>query len=92
MSDALKTSNITRMQLYKKNHGGMVGALIIGHDKTLEKTAELLGLASQHDVSTIYVVGATADIETFLKDSVSRFRFHFAADYDSALDLIFADQ
>ena len=42
MSDALKTSNITRMQLYKQNHGGMVGALIIGHDKTLEKTAELL--------------------------------------------------
>lgn len=92
MSDALKTSNITRMQLYKQNDGSMVGALIIGHDQTLEKTAELLGLASQHQVFTIYVAGATAEIETFLKGSVSRFNFHFAADYDTALDLIFANK
>ena len=89
MSDALKTSNITRMQLYKRSQG-MVGVLVIGHDKTLEKTAELLALAVQHEVATIYIAGATEEIEQFLKTSITRFNFHFAPDYDSALDLIFA--
>lgn len=89
MSDALKTSNITRMQLYKKDQGVMVGALVIGHDKTLEKTLELLGLATQHHVSTVYVASATDEIEQFLKGFVSRFTFIFVADYDAALDQIF---
>lgn len=90
MSDALKTSNITRMQLYKRSQG-MVGALVIGHDKTLEKTAELLALAAQHQVATIYVAGATQEIEQFLKATITRFNFHFAVDYEGALDLIFAE-
>lgn len=89
MSDALKNSNITRMQLYKKDHGMMVGMLIIGHDKTLEKTVELLGLALQHNVNHIYVAGATTEIEEMLKGLTSRFQFTFARDYDHALDLIF---
>ena len=89
MSDALKNSNITRMQLYKKDHGTMVGVLFIGHDKTVEKTVELLGLAMQHNVTQIYVAGATPEIETLLKGLTSRFSFYFATDYDHALDLIF---
>ena len=91
MSDALKNSNITRMQLYKQSQG-TVGALIIGHDQTLEKTIELLGLAQQHQVSKIYVAGATEEIQQFLTSKVTAFQFYFAADYDSALDLIFENQ
>lgn len=88
MSDILKNSILTRIELYDKDNGIRVGALVISKNKTLEKVNELLDLALAQDIKTIYVVNANSEIKEFLKDN-DLFSYIYANDYDHMLDLIF---
>ena len=89
MNDVLKNSILTRLELYDKDNGIRVGALVISKNKTIEKANELLDLALAHQLRTIYVVNVTDEIKKLCDDHSNVLSFIYANDYDHMLDLIF---
>lgn len=89
MNDSLKDSILTRIEIFKKDNGIAVGALVISKNKSLEKVHELLGLALQNGLKTIYLVNTTDEIEAALSEYSKVFTFIHANNYDHMLDLIY---